>query len=96
MVRNPSVLVYMYVYLCGLDLSAALKVSTRKPINNSDRKEKSDFKSGMSSDRIIYKAKGPTCLCPPDQIDDFPEINTKNQNAKDGRPDVVRFYIVFP
>ena len=31
-------------------------MSTTRPTKNSDREEKSDFKSGRSSDKVIYKA----------------------------------------
>ena len=46
----------LHVYLLGLDSSVALKMPTERPIKNSDRKKKLDFKIGTSRDKITYKA----------------------------------------
>ena len=48
LVRNLSILVYMYIFVNYIS-----EMSTRRPVKNSDREEKSDVKSGLSLDKII-------------------------------------------
>ena len=48
-----SIISCIHVYLRGL----ALKMPAERPIKNSDRKKKSDFKSSTSRDKIMYKAE---------------------------------------
>ena len=58
LVRNPSVPVYMYISSWIIFLRC-FEIVHPTPTINSDFEGKSNFKSGTSSDKIIYKAKGP-------------------------------------